>query len=365
MFSFHVAVTTVALSSDCQRLAAGCEFGSLFLCNTSPRSAALSSSRAQSLKGHSLRVYSVSFSPDCGPGKPLLLASGSWDGTVRLWDCERVECVGVLNCNSWVNCVVFSPDGSLLASACNNNTARLWDVADRSAGPVLQGHTNAVRSVSFSPHGTLLASGSMDSTVRLWHLPDGSPGPVQGHVGMVWCVAFSPISSSNLLASCSKEKTIRLWDVSSNQLVRVLDSHMHPVRSVAFSPDGRKLASGSEDKTVKLWSVASSKVLKTLRGHTEALRSVVFHPNGLQVVSASFDNTVRVWAVCEWSDRTHYMFGAKLKALVFTLMCVKQRLDNQEEQENGKGEGVVMGLPRLPMVMWLEVFHAVQTCVDE
>ncbi len=70
----------------------------------------------------------------------------------------------------WVNSVVFSPDGTTLASGSHDSTVVLWDVASGQENATLQGHTGSVRSVVFSPDGTILASGSSDHTVLLWDM---------------------------------------------------------------------------------------------------------------------------------------------------------------------------------------------------
>jgi WD40 repeat protein len=289
-------------------------------------------------------VTATTFSSDS-----RLLASGSGDNTVRLWEMQTKECIATFTGHTkWICSVAFSPDGRLLASGSIDWTVRLWNVVERRAASpvdVLQGHTASVRGVSFAPDGRLLASGSFDKTVRLWSVPEGVPGLVLQHDECVFCVAFSPVIGSNILASGSLDG-IRLWDVSSQQLLRQLSSDW--VNDLSFSPSGSQLVAGLFDRTTRLWSVASGKLLKVLEGHSDAVDSVAFHPNGKQVASCSINNTVRVWTVCEWSDRTHHLFGEEIKRLVFCLMCAKAKLEKSGTKSRG--------FPRMSMALWLEIF---------
>jgi WD40 repeat protein len=203
---------------------------------------------------------------------------------------------------SWVWSVAFSPDGRLLASGSEDRTIKLWDVATGREVRTLTGHTDRVWSVAFSPDGRLLASGSDDYTIKLWEVATGSlVRSLTGHTDDVESVAFSP--DGRLLASGSLDNTIKLWEVATGSLVRSLTGHTSGVSSVAFSPDGRLLASGSDDGTIKLWDVASGSLVRTLTGHTGGVGSVAFSPDGRLLASGSDDDTIKLWDISDLVGR--------------------------------------------------------------
>lgn len=247
------------------------------------------------LKAHSGLVEGLAFSPD---GK--LLASGSWDETVRLWRLPKGKLRSVIQTDNvgWVHSVAFSPDSKILALGGRSGTIQLRRVRGLKLLRTLEGHTGAVYGVAFSPNGRTLLSGSQDGTVRLWRVVDGVQLRVfKGHDGGVNSVAFGP--RGNLVASGSRDRTVRLWRASDGTTLNVLKGHTLGVQSVEFSPEGDILASASGDKTVRLWNVADGTLVLTLKAHTDWVRDVVFNHAGTILASASDDGTVRLWSAAD------------------------------------------------------------------
>ncbi|MFH8608837.1 hypothetical protein ACH4D5_15290 [Streptomyces sp. NPDC018029] len=266
---------------------------------------------ATPLLGHKGAVYLTSFSPN---GR--VLATASYDRTVRLWDVSdpaHAEPLGkpLTGHKSWVSTAVFSPDGKTLASASDDGTIRLWDVRDpsrpRPLGAPVTGHGGTIYLLAFSPDGRTLASANEDHAVRLWDVAAPARpkalAKLTGHTAAVRSVAFSP--DGRTLAAGGDNGPIRLWDTADRRrpepIGKVLRGHTSTTHSVAFSPDGATLASGGSDNTIRLWDVRNprrGKPLGTpLTGHTGPLWSVAFNPAGTMLAAASADSTASLWNV--------------------------------------------------------------------
>ena len=258
--------------------------------------------------------WAVAFSPDGG-----ILAGGSLDGTVALWDvASRREIATLEGHTRRVDSVAFSPDGDLLASGSGDRTVRLWDVASQREIAALEGHTRPIHSVAFSPDGDLLASASWESTVRLWDVASRRELPaLEGHSEWVEQVAFSP--AGGILASASRDGTVRLWDVASRREIAALEGHTRYAESVAFSPAGGILASGGRDGTVKLWDVASRREIAALTTQDGwSAMSLAFSPEGGFVAAATFDGKVELWDVVGGELLETYWMAASNSWIAFS-----------------------------------------------
>ncbi|WP_328610296.1 hypothetical protein OG943_14580 [Amycolatopsis sp. NBC_00345] len=263
---------------------------------------------ATQLTSHTDGVNSLTFSPT-----RHLLATASDDRTARLWDVadpHHPRELATLDGREEVYSVAFSPDEHILATAARDHLVRLWDITDP-AHPhevaELIGHTDRVYSVAFSPDGRLIATAGEDHTIRLWNVAD-LRRPQQlitlaDHRDRVYQVVFSP--DGRTLAGAGGDGTARLWDVADpphSHALAILTGHTDRVRAVAFSPDGRTLATAGQDRTARLWDVADPAQphwLATLTGHTDKVYSAAFSPDGHTLATAGQDRTVRTWDVTD------------------------------------------------------------------
>ena len=240
------------------------------------------------LEGHTDNVWSVAFSPN---GK--MLASASWDQSVRLWNVNTGRLLHTLTGHTnAIMSVAFSPDGNTLASGSWDGTIRLWNPRNGKLKRTLTEHAGGVTSVTFSPDGNTLAGGSADRTIRLWNTNTWKlKGTLTGHTDVVESVAFSP--DGNTLASGSRDTTIRLWNPNNERHKRTLTEHTAPVSAVAFSPDGNTLASGGRDQTIRLWNPINGREKETLTGYTDGVNPVAFSPDGATLLIGG--HGISVW----------------------------------------------------------------------
>jgi WD40 repeat protein len=190
------------------------------------------------------------------------LAVAGYADAVFAWDVASGEQLLQAKHSGTVSCVSWRNDTQVLATGSSDGSVQLFDLSGRQLHRG-GGHTDEVRSVAFSPDGRWLASGANDGTVRIW---DGGNlallGTISAHAGLVRSVAWSPDGAQ--LASGGHDNAVRVWQAGTWNFLGGLADHTGWIPAVCYSPDGRFLASGSMDRTVRIWDLAHQRYYRVL-----------------------------------------------------------------------------------------------------
>ncbi len=331
----HIIVDSVAWSPDGKRLASGSGDVSILASGSGDGLVqvwdATNGNIMHTCRGHSDRVKTVAWSPD-----GTYFASGSNDTTVQVWDAITGKSVFTYHGHSGkVIDVVWSPDGNRIYSSSQDNTVQTWEATTGGSVFVHRGHTRYLKKVTataWKADGTSFAIGSEDSrllicdaekdTVIVCNIPsdpveivgmtndEQHPGSLRrgmpihewgvlnilaDHRSTVRSIAWSP--DSRRIVSGGYDSTVHVWDAATGTLIFTYREHLDPVVTAAWSSDGRHIASVSLDNTIHLWDVVTGRNILIYRGHAHCVWSVTWSPDGKRIASASEDGTVQIWDV--------------------------------------------------------------------
>ena len=277
------AVGAVAFSPDGLMLASGSKDKTIQIWDLA------TGKSIRTFEGDSSTIWSVAFDSN---GTRLVTGTGFW--RVMLWDMKTGQSISSLDHAASVWSVAISHDGQLIASGSGDKTTKIWDAENGRLIHNLPDHTDFVYSVAFSPDDKTLVSASKDNKITIVDVATGRLlKTVDGHADQVRSVAISP--DGQTLVSGSYDESIKIWNLETGELIRSLKGHSDDIVSVAISPDGKFIASGSKDKTIKIWDLATGELLNTLTGHLDQVYVVTFSPDGKTIASGSKDNSIRLW----------------------------------------------------------------------
>ncbi len=282
-----------------------------------------------------------------------LLASAGADRQVKLWDFSWLEKYTddphplpsphlrlQLDHPSELNCLAFIPGLSNLATACEDDITRIWDIqtglmlntlpgsilAFSSDGVHLAAMSNEAltmwttsgwnklweiplpvrtkyKTLVFSPDSMRLAAGYPDGSVWIW---DASTGKTvlkfQSSTNSIWSLSFDPTSES--LAVADGDGKIHIHNATNGKLVlTMLGRHNAGPKGVTYTPNGKRLISSAQDGKAKLWDASTGEELYTLHGHSKAIDSMALHPSGAWLATGDRDGTIRLWNLTPTGNR--------------------------------------------------------------
>ena len=284
------------------------------------------------LYGHLGAVSGVSFSPD-----GTRIATGSDDGTVKVWDARtgaplldlkdptsgRSETKRLawsdpgrvpdsIDTTTGILSVSFSPDGTRIVAGTTDNS-RVWDARTGTllldlkvytTRPISNRDWRYVYSASFSPDGTRIVTGSFDGRsghAKVWDARTGTPlVERKGQMGAVSSASFSPDGAR--MVTDGGGVAAQVWDARTGAPLLEFKGPRTAVQPhcVSFSPDGKRIATSTNlmfmnGAIVQLWDARTGAPLHEFKGHAAAVTSMAFSPDGARIVTGGRDNLAKVW----------------------------------------------------------------------
>lgn len=293
-------------------------------------------------QGHIETIFDCKFCPY----NRDILATGSFDGTIKLWDITSMTAInsspgneGVVYSLSWapgdLNCIVASTSkhgmfiwdvgkGRIIQRFQDTNKTAIfcvaWNQKDSKRimsagadgyciirqvnGEIVQKykHPAAVYGCDWSPENKdMMATGCEDKLVRIYYLATITDQPLKifsGHTAKVFHIKWSPLKEG-MLASGSDDSTIHVWDYSQESCFQVLRGHEGPVRGIMWNSEiPYLLVSGSWDYKIRIWDIRDGACVETLLDHGADVYGLTSHPERpFLMASSSRDSTVRLWSL--------------------------------------------------------------------
>ena len=280
-----------------------------------------------SLDGHKDSVACVAFA---NTGR--LLASGSRDCTVRIWNADKSSCLHLLEAGSCVESVAFSHDSCWVVAGLANGMVKIWDLDTDACVMDLQAHSDAVKSVDLSHDSKRLLTSSTKAATKLWsvaervclqtilsdrgvaalshdstmivsatnenlYISSAETGKtihtLSGHRNWVNTAEFS--HDSTMVVSGSHDESVRIWSMQTGECIRIINPTLDHVASVKFSRDSSLIVCGTEDRHLSIWNTETAEPVKRIARTGDGIRSVAISNDSKRIASVGKESCVWIW----------------------------------------------------------------------
>jgi WD40 repeat protein len=221
-------------------------------------------------------------------------------GFVRIWDTADGS-----ELHAWpvdgLRCAVFSPRGEAIATGSSDGTVRLWDAASGALRHELSGHLSSVEELAFAPDGLRLASLDVSGSIRVWSLRRRpAVSTVDALSSEVTRLAWS--HDGRRLAAGTSAGEVVVWDAVGGGRGLALDVSSGRVTSLVFDPDGRRLATATDEGGLRIVRADDGSSAWTIDGPGEPVESVAITSRGDEVVVMTRRGTLRTHALGDGSE---------------------------------------------------------------
>ena len=245
------------------------------------------------------------------------VATAGYDNQLILWNAASKRALARSLHDHLINHCAFNDDGTLIATASSDYSARIWDVPSLRLRAALIGHEDDVDMAVFSPDGLRIATCALDRTIRVWDLSGHCSNVLRGHTGNILSVAWT--RDGTRLVSSGVDGTVRVWDAASGDELDRTDLAVR-TDTIAIASDGRILAG---DDLGRIALIVHG-VVRFTEAHRAGIKHVSFDEASGTLVTLSYDRTIAIWSVGK-ADEIHELARASLPAQVWPRAAVLLR----------------------------------------